>query len=76
MKSLPDKLTYSLNEWIDPTGGVILCTYSDGSTTEVELLYSHIKKYEPEGVGEYVITVVYEDETGRARTTFTVTITE
>ena len=75
MKSLPNKLTYRLNEWIDPTGGIILCKYSNGTTKEVDLLYSHIKEYKPT-VGEYVITVNYEDEGGRASTTFTVTITE
>lgn len=76
MKSLPNKLTYTLDEWIDPTGGVILCKYSDGTTKEVDLLYSHIKTYGPTEPGEYVITVIYEDEAGRASTTFTVTITE
>ena len=76
MKTLPTKLTYTLDEWIDPTGGVILCKYSNGTTKEVDLLYSHIKTYNPTGVGEYVITIIYEDEGGRATTTFTVTITE
>ena len=76
MKSLPNQLTYSLDGWIDPTGGVILCKYSDGTTKEVDLLYTHIKTYNPTEVGEYVITVIYEDEGGRASTTFTVTITE
>ena len=76
MKSLPTKLTYKLDEWIDPTGGVILCKYSDGSTKEVDLRHNYIKIYDPTEVGEYVITVIYEDEGGRASTTFTVTITE
>ncbi len=77
MKTLPTKQTYKLDEWIDPTGGVILCKFSDGTTKEVDLIYRHIKEFAPEGVGEYVITVVYEDDTGRrATTTFTVMITE
>lgn len=76
LKTLPDKLTYKLDEYIEVAGGVILCTYSDGTTKEVELLYRNIKEWYPDEVGEYVVTVIYQDEAGRKTTTFTVTITE
>lgn len=74
--TLPEKLTYTLDDDFDITGAMLLCIYSNESTKEVELLYRHIKEYEPTEAGEYVITIIYEDEYGRASTTFTVTITE
>ena len=74
--TLPEKLTFSLDDDFDITGATLLCIYSDETTKDVELLYQHIKEYEPTEVGEYVITIIYEDEYGRATTTYTVTITE
>lgn len=75
--SLPDKLFYGFDEYIDVTGGMILCTYSDGTTKEIALDYRHIMDWDPKVVGEYVVTVIYQEEgNGRAITTFTVTITE
>ena len=75
-KTLPYKLTYKVGEWVEPFGGVLLCTYSDGSTKEVALGYEHIMNFNSNNVGEYTIRVKYTEGVYVANTQYTVTITE
>lgn len=75
-KTLPEKLIYKVGEWIRPQGGVLLVTYSDGSTKEVELKYGNIMNFDSSTVGEYTIQIRYQEDVYVAYTEYTVTITE
>lgn len=57
--------------------GMILCTYSDGSTKEVKLTFSLTSGFEyVDDPGEYTIVVEYVEEGYSATTEYTITVTE
>lgn len=79
--SIPPKTTYKSGSAFNPTGGVILCEYSDGSERYVDLdddsviIHGYREIYKT--VGEHELRVVYFDPNGKsAETTLTVIITE
>ncbi len=81
LETLPSKLTYTVNDSLDVTGGVIVREYTDGSKVRVNLMVKDVtgfKTAKESGAGEYDLTVTYEDlETGIIKTTtYTITITE
>lgn len=58
-------------------GGMILCTYSDGSTKEVKLTIAHTTGFSKvTAPGEYTIRVEYWDGDRCATTEYTITVTE
>ena len=78
MQTLP-KTEYKVKEGLDSKGGVILCTYSDGSTKTVDLINEYIYGFRAAyvaGVGEYDITVKYVEDGILAETTYKITITQ
>jgi hypothetical protein len=44
LERLPDKLVYKAGEWLDTKGGIILITYSDGSTAKSQLINNEVYK--------------------------------
>lgn len=75
-KTLPTKLTYKIGEWIDPTGGVLLCEYKDGSTAEVELKPEMIFGFSSQELGTFTLIVKYTERGVTVKTTFDITVTE
>ena len=78
VETLP-KTEYKLGEWITTKGGVLLCTYTDGSTKCVDLVNKYIwgfKDAMDKGVGEHDITVKYSENGVTAETTYKITITQ
>lgn len=77
LETLPDKIEYKLGEWLDTTGGVILCEYVDGSVFRVSLSNRYVYGFPSiEAPGEYVLTVKYMENGTLAETTYTITVTE
>lgn len=78
MANLP-QTEYKLGEDLDVTGGTFTCYYSDGTTKTLSLftqyIYGFRNAYES-GVGEYDITVKYEENGVQVETTYKITITE
>ncbi len=67
----PDKLTYVHKiDSLDITGGKLLLTYADGSTTIVEITDEMVSGFDNTNIGENTITVTYQEAT----TTFVVQI--
>ena len=76
METLP-KTQYTADEWLDTTGGVILCKYADGSEYRLTLVNSYIFGWEDvTGPGEYTLTVKYIENGILAETTYDITVTE
>lgn len=77
MKVLP-KTNYVLGEAFDPTEGVILAEYSDGTTVEVNLQINNVSGFSYiTTAGEHQIKIkFFDDNGGYAETYITVTITE
>lgn len=78
VETLP-KTVYGLNDFLDTTGGVLLCAYSDGTTKQVDLKPENVSgfKYAKKaGVGEYDLTVKYTEDNVTVETTYKITITE
>ena len=78
MKDLP-KTQYKVNQGLRTNGGTFVCTYSDGSTKTVDLINEYIYGFRDAylaGVGEYDITVKYEENGVQVETTYKITITE
>ena len=75
-KKLPDKLTYKVGEWIDPTGGILLVHYEDGTTRELELSIDYMYGYNGDVPGQQTITVKYVERGYYAETSYTITVTE
>ena len=78
MQNLP-KTQYKVKEGLDCEGGTLVCTYSDGSTKTVDLINEYIYGFRAAylaGVGEYDITVKYEENGVQVETTYKITITE
>lgn len=77
-ETLP-KTQYKLNERPDLSGAVLLCTYADGTTKNVELDPAWVYGFATalrSGVGEYDITVKYTEDDVTVETTYKITITE
>ena len=78
MQTLP-KTEYKVKEGLNSDGGVILCTYSDGSTKTVDLINEYVYGFRAAylaGVGTYDITVKYNEDGVTAETTYKITITK
>ena len=83
LEKLPEKLTYTVNDKLVVTGGVIVREYSDGSKVRVNLRAGDVTGFvaaKAAGPREepYALTVTYEEpETGVIKTTtYDITITE
>ena len=75
-ETLP-KTEYKVGEWLDTTGGVLLCKYADGSELYLDLINSYVFGFvDVDGPGEYVLTVKYMENGTLAETTYTITVTE
>ena len=61
-KTLP-KTEYKVGEWLDPTGGVLLVHYDDGTVREIPLSGEYIYEFSTDNPGEYTVVVKYV-ETG------------
>lgn len=73
------KTEYKLGENLDTEGGVMLCTYSDGSTQKIDLKPKYVSGFvaaQETGVGEYELTVKYSENGIRVKTTYKITISE
>lgn len=78
IETLP-KTEYKLKEGLDVEGGVLLCTYTDGTTKKVDLAIKYISGFVPamkKGVGEHELMVIYEENGVQATTTYKITISE
>lgn len=76
LEKLP-KTEYKLGERLNTTNGVILCEYSDGTVTRVNLTNEDVSGFSKiDGPGEYVLTVKYKKNGVLATTTYTITVTE
>lgn len=79
------KQEYHVDDQFDHTAGVLVCTYSDGSSKEIPLQYNYIsgisKTKDPtkEHIflpGEYTLVVKYIEDSVLAETEYTITVTE
>ena len=68
IETLP-KTEYKVGETLDTDGGIILCTYSDGSTSREELLPRYISGFNSSTSGTYTLTVKFNDGKGSLKTT-------
>ena len=76
LETLP-KTDYKVGETLSTDGGVILCTYSDGSSTREELLPRYISGFNSSTSGTYTLTVKYNDGKGILKTTtYQITVSE
>ena len=75
-KTLPNKTTYKVGEWPDPTGGVLYVHYADGTKRELELTNDYIYDFTTAEPGTYTITVKYVERGLYGETTYTITVTE
>lgn len=78
LETLP-KTEYKLGEWLNTTGGVLLCTYTDGTTKQVDLVNKYVSGFKPAmtaGVGEHELTVYYSENGIQVSTTYKITITQ
>ena len=78
LESLP-KTQYKLGDTLEATGGVLICTYTDGTTKKVDLTIGHISGFKyamDSGVGEHTLTVIYRENGVRVDTTYKITITQ
>lgn len=78
METLP-KTEYKKGEGYNGEGGVILCTYTDGTTKTIELQNEYVSGFRVAylgGPGEYDITVKYSENGIQATTTYKITISE
>ena len=72
--SMP-KTEYMVGQWLDTSGGVIRCTYSDGSTMEIMLTNSMVSGFEnATAPGVYTLTIRYTEDGVVAQTTYEITM--
>lgn len=64
------KTTYTIGDELDLTGLVLTATWTDGSTTEVDLADVEITGFDTNQRGEQTVTLAY----GAAKVTITVTV--
>ena len=76
-KTLP-KTEYKVKEWLDPTGGVLLVNYDDGTVRELPLDDDNVKIYgfTSDKPGTYTLTVKYVEAGLYGETTYTITVME
>lgn len=78
VETLP-KTEYKLNEFLETTGGVLLCTYADGTTKRVDLDPEYVTGFRyamKVGAGEHELTVTYTEKNVSVETTYKITITQ
>jgi hypothetical protein len=78
VETLP-KTEYKLGDWLETTGGVLLCTYADGTTKRVDLEPAYVTGFKSamnSGVGTHTLTVMYRENGVRVDTTYQITITQ
>lgn len=79
LETMP-KTEYKLGEKLNTEGGVMLCTYSDGTTQKIDLKPKHVSGFvaamESGVAGEYELTVKYSENGIRVKTTYKITISE
>lgn len=78
VETLP-KTEYKLNEFLETTGGVLLCTYADGTTKRVDLEPEYVTGFRyamKVGAGEHELTVTYTEKSVSVETTYKITIAE
>ena len=69
------KTEYMVGQWLDTSGGVIRCTYSDGSTMEIMLTNSMVSGFEnATAPGVYTLTIRYTEDGVVAQTTYEITM--
>ncbi len=71
------KTEYEVGDWLDTTGGILLCTYRDGSTLRVDM-GNHMVDFPEELVAgqTYTLTVQYIEEGILAQTTYDITVVD
>lgn len=75
LKVLP-KTQYKVGEFASVDGGIILCTYQDGSTQEIPLTLYHIFNFTTETPGKHTVNVNYSENGVYVGTTYIITVTE
>lgn len=73
------KTEYKVGEWLNTDGGLILKSYSDGSTAYTVLINQYITGWNNEvsqTAGTYVLTVNYSEGGVLKKTTYTITVSE
>lgn len=73
------KTEYKVGDPLRSKDGVLLCTYSDGTTKTVQMSNKYVYGFDnamSQGVGEYDITVKYSENGVQVSTTYKITITE
>ena len=75
LETLP-KTEYKLGEWLDTTGGVLLCKYADGSELYLDLVNNYVFGFaDIDKPGKYTLTVKYIENGIIAETTYDITVT-
>lgn len=75
LETLP-KTKYNLGDRLDPTGGLILLHYTDGSKDYLDLQNSHISGFSKvNGAGVYTLIVIYTENGITCRTSYDITVT-
>lgn len=74
----PPKTEYKLYEPFSLAGGYLVCSYDNGDKLKIPLLLDHVSGFEQleNGVGEYVINVVYREGPITYEGSYTITVTE
>lgn len=78
-KTLPDKLEYKVNDWLNRNGGMLICEYNDGLTREIPLLDKNmrVKGFDSSApTDEQILTVEYKEMGVTVSTTYTIKVTE
>jgi hypothetical protein len=79
LETMP-KTEYKVGENLNTEGGVMLCTYSDGTTQKIDLKPKHVSGFvaamESGVAGEYELEVKYSENGVRVKTTYKITISE
>jgi len=76
LETLP-KTQYYVGEALDTRGGVILCEYTDGTVTRVNLTNSDVSGFaEIRAPGTYELTVRYKENGVIAQISYTITVLE
>ena len=73
------KTEYKVGEGLKTTGGTFIATYSDGTTKTIELSNKYVSGFsaaKKQGVGEYDLRVIYNENGVQVETTYKITITE
>lgn len=63
LQKLPGKLTYKIGDTLDVTGGVLVATYSDGTTDIIDMKSNMIGGFSNKQAGTILLTAKYESFT-------------